>query len=179
MAGAELMGGHPKSCEPAAGEVVLTRTEQAFLSLVLLADGTDPDFQPTEAELETSGRSASLTLKQSRFIQDWVKHKGDLFDLFDEELYAPSRVTRFLSSPSVLRILSEASRLRPDLPPPIPTKEELAVTWGMVSRDSAMPLGHQKEARTELAKLMGYYPNGADGVNVGVQVVLKGDLTLD
>ena len=179
MGDLEIRGAYPQKAESGAGEVVLTRAESAYLSLVLAADTCDPDFPPSPSEITQARTAASLTPKQSDFIRAWVKYKGDLFDLTDVEHYEPGRLARYLASPAVYRILTEASKHRAELPPPIPTKEELAVTWGMVSRDNAMPLGHQKEARQELAKLLGYYPNGSDGVNVGVQVILKGDLTLD
>lgn len=179
MSDLEIRGAYPQKSEPGAGEVVLTRAETAFLDLVLTADTCDPDFPPSPSEITQARTDASLTQKQGDFIRDWVKYKGDLFDLADFAHYEPGRLARYLASPAVYRILTEASKRRTELPPPIPTKEELAVTWGMVSRDSAMPLAHQREARQELAKLLGYYPNGSDGVNVGVQVVLRGDLTLD
>lgn len=175
----ENRGGYPQNGETAAGEVVLTRTESDFLSLSLAAEMGDPEFAPSAEVLTNARKAASLTVAQGRFVQDWMRYKGDLFELTDFGFYEPSRVTRLLASPAVFRILTEAARLHPELPPPIPTKEELAVTWGMVSRDGAMPLAHQREARQELAKLMGYYPHGSEGVNVGVQVVLNGDLTSD
>lgn len=175
----EKSGGYPQKRESAAGEVVLTRTESDFLALCLSAEMGDPSFAPSPDALVEARKAASLTAAQGQFVRNWLRFRGDLFGLMDAELYEPGRMTRLIAAPAVYRILTEASRLHPELPPPIPTKEELAVTWGMVSRDTAMPLSHQREARQELAKLMGYYPHGSDGVNVGVQVVLKGDLTDD
>lgn len=172
-------GGYPQKRETSPGEVVLTRPESHYLAVCLSAELGDPSFAPAPEELIESRKAASLTAAQGQFIRNWIRYKGDLFSIIDADLYEPSRMTRLIAAPAVFRILSEAARLRPELPPPIPTKEELAVTWGMVSRDAAMPLGHQKEARQELAKLLGYYPHGDEGVKVGVQVVLKGDLTDD
>jgi hypothetical protein len=179
MTDLEIRGGYPQNAESPAGEVVLTRAESAYLTLSLSADQTDPFYDPDNAELENLRKEASLTIKQGRFIQDYLCYKGDIIELADIEHYEPSKIARYLASPAVRRILTEAARLCPELPPPIPTKEELAVTWGLVSRDPAMPLAHQREARQELAKLLGYYPHGDEGVKVGVQVVLKGDLTDD
>lgn len=179
MANLEKRGAAPQNGEPGAGEVVLTRTESAFLALTLAALYGDPLAQPSESALAEARDAAEIPPKQAVFIGAWIVHKGDLVALSEEESIEPDQFVRYLTSPAVFRILTEAARRCPNLPPPIPTREELAVTWGIISRTPSMPLNYQKEARQELAKLMGYYPGGADAVNVGVQVILKGDLTND
>ena len=179
MADLEIRGGHPQSCEPAAGEVVLTRAESHFLSLTLAALSGDPFDTPSEEAVAEARDAAGLSPKQAAFVESWISHQGDLVALSEESFIEPSSFVRYLTAPVVFRVLTEAARRWPNLPSPIPTKEELAAAWGIISRLPSMPLNYQKEARQELAKLMGYYPNGSDAVNVGVQVIVKGDLTND
>lgn len=176
-------GGYPQKSEAAAGEVVLTRAESDFLELAVSSlaayDEGDP-FAPSkpslERDLDCKRRDAFLTLGQSTFISLWIEHKGDLLAIADSAKIEPSQFTRFLSSPSVVRILTRASQLCPNVPPPVASKEEIAAVWTLISRTDTMPLTYQREARQELSKMLGYYPSGSDAVNIGVQVVLKGDL---
>lgn len=174
-------GGYPQNAAAAGGEVVLTRAESDFLDLtVSQLDAYDDPFAPSipslEQDIDVKRRDASLTLPQATFIKLWIEHKGDLLSIADSSQIEPSKFPRYLSSPSVVRILTKASRLCPNVPPPIASKEEIAAVWTMISRTDAMPVSYQREARQELSKMMGYYPSGSDGVNIGVQVVLKGDL---
>lgn len=173
-------GGTPQNAEPHAGEVVLTRAEAAFLSLCLAALDDDPLSSsplPSSEQVDIARGEASLSRPQAEFIKIWIQYKGDLISIAEHAEMEPGRVARYLSSPAVIRILTEAAKVDPNIPPPIATKEELAVAWTLVSRIDSMPISYQREARQELAKMMGYYPQGSDGVNVGVQVILNGELT--
>lgn len=177
MANLAEAGVYPQNDGGAAGEVVLTRTESQYVRLVLAAASGDPLESPTEGEISSAAEASHVTAAQRRFIESWVVYKGDLFLMTEEAGFSPSEIVRYLQYPATLRILTEASRLSPDVPSPVPSKEELAAAWGVVSRSDGMPLSYQKEARQELSKLLGYYTTPSDGtVNVGVQVVLKGDL---
>lgn len=174
----EIRGGIPQRREASAGEVVPTRAESHFLSLVLESLEKGSPMKPTKEQLTEAREEADLNGKQAEFIKAWIRHKGDLVSLSELEFIEPDKFVRYLTSPAVFRILTEASRLNATVPAPIPTKEELAVSWGIISRMASMPLSYQREARQELCKLLGYYDKN-DAVNVGVQVVLKGDLTND
>lgn len=174
----EIRGGIPQRREASAGEVVPTRAESHFLSLVLESLEKGSPMKPTKELLTEAREEADLNGRQAEFIKAWIRHKGDLVSLSELEFIEPDKFVRYLTSPAVFRILTEASRLNATVPAPIPTKEELAVSWGIISRMASMPLSYQREARQELCKLLGYYDKN-DAVNVGVQVVLKGDLTND
>ncbi len=174
----EIRGGIPQRREASAGEVVPTRAESHFLSLVLESLEKGSPMKPTKEQLTEAREEADLNGRQAEFIKAWIRHKGDLVSLSELEFIEPDKFVRYLTSPAVFRILTEASRLNATVPAPIPTKEELAVSWGIISRMASMPLSYQREARQELCKLLGYYDKN-DAVNVGVQVVLKGDLTND
>lgn len=174
----EIRGGVPQRREASAGEVVPTRAESHFLSLVLESLEKGSPMKPTKEQLTEAREEADLNGRQAEFIKAWIRHKGDLVSLSELEFIEPDKFVRYLTSPAVFRILTEASRLNATVPAPIPTKEELAVSWGIISRMASMPLSYQREARQELCKLLGYYDKN-DAVNVGVQVVLKGDLTND
>lgn len=178
MSSLEIRGGTPQNREPNAGGVVITRAEADFLAVTLSALSDDPFTAPDSRQVEIARDAAGLTADQGRFVASWIRHKGDLLSISELDLVEPDQFVRYLTRPSVFRILTEASRLHPDLPAPIPTKEELAVAWGLISRSPTAPMGFQKEARQELSKLMGYYSHD-DGAKLGVQVIVKGDLTND
>lgn len=173
-----LRGGTPQSCDSTPGGVVATRAESHFLALTLAALSDDPFNAPDSRQVSLAREEAGLTEAQGKFIASWIRHKGDLLSISEIDLVEPDQFVRYLTRPSIFRILTEASKQRIDIPAPIPTKEELAVSWGLISRSPTAPLSFQREARQELSKLMGYYAHD-DSTKVGVQVILKGDLTDD
>ena len=176
----ENRGGYPQNLTANGEEVVLTRAESVFLDTALDVVSGDPLSLVTESDLLLARENAGLSAPRARFCVEYLRYKGDLVALSEATEFSPSNVTQYLTSPTVFRILEEASRRHPDILSPIPTKEELAVVWSVVSRSDTMPLSYQKEARQEIAKLMGYYTTPSSGnVNVGVQVVLQGDLASD
>jgi hypothetical protein len=148
------------------------------LSLVLAALSDDPFNAPDSRQVTLAREEAGLTDAQGKFIASWIRHKGDLLSISELDLIEPDQFVRYLTRPAVFRILTEASRLHTDIPAPIPTKEELAVAWGLISRSPTAPMTFQREARQELSKLMGYYSHD-DSTKVGVQVIVRGDLTND
>lgn len=174
----EKQRGTPQNGASAGGEVVLTRAEADFLSLHAVYLDDDPFADLPDPELVDAARQAAcLTKVQADFLRAWFEHKGDLISMSADLASSPGAVGRCLTSPAVLRILRKAAEVSPNLPPPVATKDELSAVWTRVSRDESLPLSYQREARQELAKLEGLYLNSGDAVNVGVQVVLKGDLT--
>lgn len=161
----EKAGGVPQKLSPDARGVSLTRPESTFLDHALSALTDDPFYAPDEEAIDKARREACLPQSQADFIRSWIANKGDLFAMSETDFVDPGMFTRFLCSPLVFRILTEAAVRCPNIPAPIPSKEELAVTWGMISRTASMPLPYQKEARVELAKLMDYYPDSRKGVS--------------
>ena len=186
--------GYPQKRGPSAGEVVLTRAESRLFALLVAEyygrggrggrggyfGSEDPFFEvPTEDAVSGAAAEAGVTEKQLAFLRCWIKHKGDLVALTEALVSEPSEVPRYLTFPVIFRILSELANKDASYPTPIPTREELAAAWGFVSRSPSAPSTFQRDARQEIAKLMGYYAQGSDAVNVGVQVIVKGDLTSD
>lgn len=176
----ENRGGYPQNLAAHGEEVVLTRAESVFLDTALAVVSDDPLSLVSEADLILAREDAKLTPARARFCVEYLRYKGDLVALSEATEFSPTNVTQYLTSPTVFRILTEAARRYPDILSPVPTKDELTVVWAVVSRCENMPLSYQKEARQEIAKLMGYYTTPTSGnVNVGVQVVLQGDLASD
>lgn len=174
----DFRGGAPQNCASDAGGVVATRAESRFLNLTLAALSDDPFNAPDSRQVNLAREEAGLTEAQGKFVASWIRHKGDLLSISEIDLIEPDQFVRYLTRPAIFRILTEAAKLRIDIPAPIPTKEELAISWGLISRSPTAPLSFQREARQELSKLMGYYAHD-DSTKVGVQVIVKGDLTSD
>jgi len=157
----------------------LTRAEADFLSLHAVYLDDDPFADLPDPELVDAARQAAcLTKVQAEFLRAWFEHKGDLISMSADLASSPGAVGRCLTSPAVLRILRKAAEVSPNLPPPVATKDELSrrLDQGLPGRVPAPVLTSARPGR-RLAKLGGLYLNSGDAMNVGVQVVLKGDLT--
>jgi hypothetical protein len=156
--------------------VHLTDGERSYIELVSRAASGLP-MRARERALTSAGEALGLSPGQRGFVRLWVETHGDVVLMSEDGDLTPRQCLRYLSSPLVFRLLEGASRLLPNMPSPVMTKDEMVLTWTMVSRDPGVPENVQGEARKELSKLLGYYQGvQSDGVNVGVQVVLKGGL---
>lgn len=149
----------------------ITAKESDLLTCVLCFL-SDDSLGYSRQDVNAIGREAGLTARAVDALVAWIRHKGDMFSIMAEEDIPADALTSLFASPAMLRILDELSRRDASVPPPVATKDELLAVWTAASRSPGLPLTFQKEARQEIAKLSGLYPDdkGKGGGQTNIQI---------
>ena len=168
MEKSEIQGVAPQKSSTTAPGVSLTHPERAFLARL-----TDPfaDSDNDEADLLRLGQAALLRAEDILFIREWVLCQGVHWLSCVEAGLSQLEGARVFRNPVVRRIINAAAEQGYCVGTSA-MKEELEDYFSQRIRNPFLPEAIRDNAADKLAKLKGFYPDGAGkgGGQANVQI---------